>query len=64
MIKAMVIVFFFSWGLMLVWVLGVGFENICTVSGKRNEGAWSDQDFVFCFCVWCKSKLLGGRVSP
>ena len=24
----------------------------------------SAQDFIFWFCVWCKSRELGGRVSP
>ena len=26
---------FYRW-LMLLWVMGVGFENTCTVSGKSN----------------------------
>ena len=39
------------------------FENICTVSGKSNEYVGSVQDFIFWFCVWCKSRELGGRVS-
>ena len=26
--------FLFYWGLMLLWVMGVGFENTCKVSGK------------------------------
>ena len=49
---------------MLLWVMGVGFENTCTVSGKRNENAGSVQDFIFLFCVCCKSRELGGWVSP
>ena len=49
---------------MLLWVMDVGFENTCTVSGKWNEGMSSVQDFIFWFCVWCKSRELRGRVSP
>ena len=49
---------------MLPWVLGVTFENTCTVSGEQNEDVGSVQDFIFCFCVWCKSRELGGRLSP
>ena len=26
----------FNWGLMLLWLIGVGFDNTCTVSGKWN----------------------------
>ena len=48
---------------MVLWMMGVGFENTCIVSGKQNEDAGSAQDFIFCFCVWCKSMELGGRVS-
>ena len=57
-------VVFFLLGLMLLWVMCVGFENTCTVSGKWNEEAGSVQDFIFWFCVWRKSRELGGRVSP
>ena len=39
------------------------FENTCTVSGKWNEDARSFEDFIFWFCVWCKSKELGSRVG-
>ena len=49
---------------MLHWVMGLGFENACTVSRKRNEDAESVQDFIFWFCFWCKSKELRGRVCP
>ena len=38
-------------------------EQLRTVSGKCNENAESVQDFTFWFCVWCKSRELGGRVS-
>ena len=31
-----VMVVFFYWGLMLLWVMGVGFENTYTISGKGN----------------------------
>ena len=41
---------------------GIGFKNTCTVSGKWNEDTGSVQDFIFHFCVWCKSRELGGRV--
>ena len=51
-------------GVMLLWVMGVGFENTCTVFGKWNEDGESVQDFIFWFCVWCKSRELGGRMSP
>ena len=30
---------------------------------KWNEDAGSVQNFIFWFCVWCKSRELGGRVS-
>ena len=46
---------------MLLWVMGVEFENTCTISGKQNEDAGSVQVFIFCFRVWCKSRELGGR---
>ena len=49
---------------MLLWVMSVGFENTCTVSEKRNGDVGSVQDFIFCFCVWCKLRELRGRVSP
>ena len=39
-------------------------EKTCIVSGKWNEDAESVQDFIFWFCVWFKSRELGGRVSP
>ena len=26
----------FYWGLILLWVMGLGFENTCTVSEKQN----------------------------
>ena len=32
----MVVGFYSIGGLMLLWVMGVGFANICTVSGKWN----------------------------
>ena len=35
------------WGLMLLWVVDVGFENTCAVLGK----------------LWCKPRELGDRVS-
>ena len=35
--------------------------KILAVSGKWNENVVSVQDFIFCFCVWCKSRELGGR---
>ena len=54
--------FFFYWGLMLLCLMGVRFENTCTVSGKWNEDPVSVQDFIFCFCVWCKSRELRGTV--
>ena len=34
MVKPMVVGFCSIGGLMLLWVIGVGFENTCTVSGK------------------------------
>ena len=34
MIKPMVVVFLFCWRLMLLWVMDVGLENTCAVSGK------------------------------
>ena len=56
--------FLFYWGLMLLWVMGVGFEITSTVSGKRNEDLGLVQDFIFYFCVWYKSRESGDRVSP
>ena len=35
-IKSMVACFCFNWRFMLLWVMGVGFDNTCTVSGKWN----------------------------
>ena len=43
--------------------IGVGFENTCTASGKWNENTGLVQDFIFWFCVWWKSRELGGRES-
>ena len=48
---------------MLLCVMGVGFENTCTVSGKWNEDVGSVQDFIFWFCFWFKSRELEGRMS-
>ena len=39
----------FYWGLTLLWVLGMTFENTCTVSGEQNEDVGSVQDFSFAF---------------
>ena len=36
---------------MLLWVMGMGFENTCTVSGSGNEDTGSVQSFVFVFGV-------------
>ena len=35
---------------------------LCVTQWK--DGAEWVQYFIFCFCVWCKSRQLGGRVSP
>ena len=51
-------------GLILLCVMGVGFENTCTVSRKWNKDTGSVQDFIFWFCDWCNSRELGGRVNP
>lgn len=33
----------FYWGLVLFWVMGVGFQNICTFSGKwMSPGLFQD----------------------
>ena len=55
--------FLVYWGLILLWVMSVEFEYTCTISGKQNEDPGSVQGFIFWFCVWCKSRKLGGRVS-
>ena len=49
---------------MLLCVMGVEFEKACTVSRKWSEDTGSVQDCIFCFCLWCKSGKLGGRMSP
>ena len=51
-------------GLMLRWVMRVGFENTCTVSRKWNEDAGSVQYFIFWFCVCCRPRKSWGRMSP
>ena len=50
--------------LMVLWVMSVGFESTYIFSGKRNEYVGSVQDFIFWFCIWCKSRELRGRMSP
>ena len=47
----------------MLWLIGLAFENTCAVSGKWNEKVGSVQDFIFCFCVWCRSRELGGWMS-
>ena len=49
---------------MVLWVMSVGFESTYIFSGKRNEYVGSVQDFIFWFCIWCKSRELRGRMSP
>ena len=53
----------FYWGLMFLWVMGVGFKNTCTVSGKCRSVGVSPRLNVL-VCVWCESSKLRGRVSP
>ena len=48
---------------MFLWVMGVGFKNTCTVSGKcRSVGVSLRLNVLV--CVWCESSELRGRVSP
>ena len=44
--------------------MGVESENTCAVPGKRREEGGLVQDFIFSFCVWCKSRELGGQSDP
>ena len=49
---------------MLLWMMRLGFENICRVSGKWNKDAGLFQDFIFWCCIWFNSRELGGGLSP
>ena len=43
MIKAMVVVFLFYWRLMLLWVMGVGFEkNFIVLENEMSPGLLED----------------------